>query len=220
LKQYPLDRYDQLVKKSPFAFEIFAQQGPAAVSAFADWKLGGFTIDDGKGIVYATLVNEKNNERMVVNNQQAHRSSGIQLVQLERGKTWSESKARLRKGAEEDVVDFSKKALEVKATIAAGVAQPQVRTGQAGNMPPGGNPAANRANVNVNAVQAQLNAALNQQQPQQAGVPNPAPVPPTNQANVQGGAGNPNVQGQPAQTGQQGQQPTRRRVILPPPATQ
>jgi hypothetical protein len=218
LKQYPLDRYDQLVKKSPFAFEIFAQQGPAQASAFADWKLGGFTIDDGKGRVYATLVNEKSNERMVVNNQEAHKPSGIQLVQLERGKTWSESKVRLRKGAEEDVVEFSKKALDMKPTIAAAVQQQRPPTaGQPGNAPPGAAAAANRAN----AVQAQLNAALANQNPQPAAggatpVPNTAAV---NNANVAAGAGT-TAAGQPGQTGQQGQPPARRRVILPPPATQ
>ncbi|MGI8602199.1 MAG: hypothetical protein ACR2OZ_04280 [Verrucomicrobiales bacterium] len=209
LKKYDGGRYEPLIRKSPFAFEIFGQQGPPAASPFADWKLAGFTIDEGRGIVYGTLFNEKSSETQVINNLEAHRSSGIQLVQLEKAEKWTESKVRVRKGAEEEVLEFSKKALERKATVAAPTVQP--KQGQPGmaNNPAAQAAAANRANAVQNQINAQLNVTPpNPNQPQ----PNPA-----NPSNAQPAAPGVVAPAANAQTNTQQQQPQRRRVILPPP---
>jgi hypothetical protein len=219
LKKYALDRYERIVKKSPFAFEIFAPEGPATDSAFTDWKLAGYTIDEGKGVVSATLLNEKSGEKAVVDNVQPHKTLEIQLVQLEVNDDWRQSKVRLRKGRDEEVIEFSKKALETRPTIVpmAAMAQQQGQQPQTGAFPPGVNvPGARGNNIRTQINQAvanqpgvnlppQPNAAVaTQQQPAVQGVGIQA-----NQVGMRGRQGGPPGQGQ--------NSPPRRRVILPPP---
>jgi hypothetical protein len=227
LRRYSLDRYDGIVKKSPFAFEIFAPEGPSTGSAFADWKLAGYTIDEGKGAVYATLLNEKSGDKAVVDNLHPHKTLEIQLVQLEIKDDWRQSKVRLRKGRDEEVIEFSKKALETRPTVAAVAAPQQGQQQQRAGLPPGVNPAAMRGNN----IQGQINQNIAGQQGQQGqpGQPGQPGVNQPPQANPQV----PNQQPQNAQVGVQGNQvgmggrqggpqgqqnsQPRRRVILPPP---
>lgn len=228
LKRYSLDRYERIIEKSPFAFKIVREEGPPPISFAADLALAGFTIDAGKQITYASIVDKKSNKRFVIRTDQPN-SDGIQLVQLNRGQTLLESAVVARKGAEEATIKSDKQIIERKAVVNAAVAG---QAAQAMNVPGrGGQPGAS-VNLNLSGnrgpnVQQQINGQL--QQPGQPGVApgqagaQPAGLPP---GAVQGGAvptvGDQNVraaqpQAQPQQQGRPGQAPGRRRVILPPP---
>ena len=226
LKRYSLDRYEKIIEKSPFAFKIVREEGPPPISFAADLALAGFTIDSGKGITYASIVDKKSNKRFVIRTDQPN-SDGIQLVQLNRGQTLLESAVVARKGAEEATIKSDKQIIERKAVVNAAVAgQPA----QAMNVPGrGGQPGAN-VNLNLSGnrgpnVQQQINNQLQQPgaAPGQPGA-QPAGLPP---GAVQGGAvptvgdqsvraAQPQVPPQQPQ-GRPGQAPGRRRVILPPP---
>jgi hypothetical protein len=227
LKRYGIDRYEKIIEKSPFAFKIVREEGPPPVSFAADLALAGFTIDSGKGVTYASVVDKKaNNKRFVIRTDQPN-SDGIQLVQLNRGQTLLESSVVARKGAEEATIKADKQIIERKAVVnAAVVGQPAQNMNAAGRP---GQPNNLNLNLNVNRggnVQQQINNQLQtQQQPgvapaqggQPAGLP-PGAVRTVGDQSVQ--AAQPQVQPQQGQPGQQGQRPGqapgRRRVILPP----
>jgi hypothetical protein len=227
LKRYSLDRYEKIIEKSPFAFKIVrGPEGPPPISFAAELALAGFTIDAGKGITYASIVDKKSNKRFVIRTDQPN-PDGIQLVQLNRGQTLLESAVVARKGAEEATIKSDKQVIERKAVVNAAVAgQPA----QAMNAPGRGGPPGANVNLNLSGnrggqnVQAQINNQL--QQPgaapgqggaQPAGLPpgavqGGAPVPTVGDQSVQ--AAQPQPQAQPQ--GRPGQAPGRRRVILPP----
>lgn len=221
LKRYSVDRYEKIIKKSPFAFKIETAAPPPTISFAADLVLAGFTIDSGKGITYASLVDKKANKRFVIRTDQPN-GDGIQLVQLNRGPTLLESAVVARKGSEEATIKSDKEIIKRPAVVNAAVAAPQGQQNAAMGRP--GQPGNNlNLNLNVNrggAVQQQIN---NQLQPQGGGQPPQGGLPPG--AAVQGGQGQGGaVQGtqvQPqgggqGQGGRPGQAPGRRRVILPP----
>lgn len=215
LKRYSLDRYEKIIEKSPFAFKIVRAEGPPPISFAADLALAGFTVDSGKGVTYASIVDKKTNKRFVIRTDQPN-ADGIQLVQLNRGQTLLESGVMARKGTEEAEIKSDKQIIERKAVVNAVVAGPGAAA--AGGRPPqGGNV---NLNLNVNRaaqVQAQINNQVQvQAQGQPAGLP-PGAVP-------QAAGGTPPTAGdlstqaaQPqAQPARPGQAPGRRRVILPP----
>lgn len=221
LKRYGLDRYERIIEKSPFAFKIVVSTPPPAVSFAADLALAGFTVDSGKGVTYASIVDKKTNKRFVIRTDQPN-GDGIQLVQLNRGQTLLESSVMARKGAEEAEIKSDKQIIERKAVVNAAVGgQPVQAMGPGGRQGPGGNV---NLNLNLNRgqnVQQQINNQL--QQPPQPGGPQPAGLPP---GAVQAGAAVPTAgdlsvqtsqpQAQPQPQGRPGQAPGRRRVILPP----
>ena len=216
LKRYSVDRYEKIIKKSPFAFKIETTAPPPTVSFAADLVLAGFTIDAGKGITYASLVDKKANKRFVIRTDKPN-AEGIQLVQLNRGPTLLESAVVARKGSEEATIKSDKEILKRPAVVnAAAMSQPAQQNanipGRAGQQ---GNNLNLNLNTNRNGVQQQINGQLQQGgQPPQAGLPPGA---------VQGGQGQAapaqaapvQQQGAPGQ-GRPGQAPGRRRVILPP----
>jgi hypothetical protein len=228
LLRHGLDRYDKIIRKSPFAFKIVAETGPPPVSFAADLALAGFTIDSGKGVTYASVVDKKaNNKRFVIRTDKPN-EDGIQLVQLNRGQTLLESSVVARKGSEEATIKSDKQIIERKAVVnAAVVGQPaQANAGRPGQ--------ANNLNLNLNTarggnVQQQINNQL-QTPPQPGAAPQPGAqsggLPPG--VAPGGGGAVPTVgdqaiqaaqpQAQPGQgRGQRpGQAPGRRRVILPP----
>lgn len=234
LNRYGIDRYERIKEKSPFSFKIVREEGPPPVSFAADLALAGFTVDSGKGVTYASIVDKKSNNRFVIRSDRPN-DDGIQLVQLIRAPahapTLLESSVMARKGAEEAQIKSDKQIIERKAVVnAAVVGQPAQAMQNARGGPPG-------ANVNLvvnprNNVQGQINGQLNvpNQQPGQPGQPGvqqgglpPGAVP-------QGGGAPPTAgdlsvqaaqppQAQPQGRGGrqgQGQAPGRRRVILPP----
>jgi|GEM_PF-1958785 len=216
LKRHGLDRYEKIIEKSPFAFKIVRQEGPPPVSFAAELALAGFTVDSGKNITYASIVDKKTNKRFVIRTDQPN-ADGIQLVRLNRGQTLLESAVLARKGAEEAEIKSDKQVIERKAVVNAAVAGPAAVAGR----PPG--PQGNTANLNLNVnraanVQAQINTQLQTQPglaPQPAGLP-PGAVPQAGGAPPT--AGDLSVQAaqpQPAPA-RPGQAPGRRRVILPP----
>lgn len=227
LQRYSLDRYEKIIEKSPFAFKIVREEGPPPVSFAADMALAGFTIDAGKGVTYASIVDKKTNARFVIRTDRPN-ADGIQLVQLNRGQTLLESAVVARKGSEEATIKSDKQIIERKAVVNAAVA---AQPAQATNVPGRGGPPGANVNLAVNPgrgpnVQQQINAQL--QQPGQPGVaPGQGGLPPgaVQGGAVQGGAvptvgdqsvqaAQPPPQGQPQ--GRPGQAPGRRRVILPP----
>ena len=223
LKRYSLDRYEKIIEKSPFAFKIVRAEGPPPISFAADLALAGFTVDSGKGVAYASIVDKKTNKRFVIRTDQPN-ADGIQLVQLNRGQTLLESAVMARKGTEEAEIKSDKQIIERKAVVNAVVAGPGAAA--AGGRPPqGGNV---NLNLNVNRaaqVQAQINNQVQVQaqgQPGAAAVPQPAGLPPGAVPQAAGGAvptaGDLSTQAaQPqAQPARPGQAPGRRRVILPP----
>jgi hypothetical protein len=231
LKRYSLDRYEKIIEKSPFAFKIVKEEGPPPISFAADLALAGFTVDSGKGVTYASIVDKKTNKRFVIRTDQPN-ADGIQLVQLNRGQTLLESAVMARKGTEEAQIKSDKQIIERKAVVNAAVAGQPGQPAQA--MGPGGRQG-NTANLvpNVNRaanVQAQINNQLQAQggggapapggQPQ-AGLP-PGAVPgagaPPTAGDLSVQAAQP--QAQPPQPGRPGQAPGRRRVILPPAVSQ
>ena len=221
LKRYSLDRYEKIIEKSPFAFKIVRAEGPPPISFAADLALAGFTVDSGKGVTYASIVDKKTNKRFVIRTDQPN-ADGIQLVQLNRGQTLLESAVMARKGTEEAEIKSDKQIIERKAVVNAVVAGPGAAA--AGGRPPqGGNV---NLNLNVNRA-AQVQAQINNQvqvpgQPGAAAVPQPAGLPPGAVPQAAGGApptaGDLSTQAaQPqAQPARPGQAPGRRRVILPP----
>jgi hypothetical protein len=164
LKQYGLDRYDKIIEKSPFNFKIVTREGPPAISFAADLALAGFTIDAGKGIKYASIVDKKKNLRFVINNQ-APNKEGIQLVDLRRGQTLLASTVLARKGSEEQEIKAEKQIVERKAVVSPAVAAAG-RGGQPGQ-PQTGMPAGGPGRPND--VRERINNTLQ--------LPNP-PVPP------------------------------------------
>jgi hypothetical protein len=221
LKRYSLDRYEKMIEKSPFAFKIVRAEGPPPISFAADLALAGFTVDSGKGVTYASIVDKKTNKRFVIRTDQPN-ADGIQLVQLNRGQTLLESAVMARKGSEEAEIKSDKQIIDRKAVVNAVVAGPGAAA--AGGRPPQGGTV--NLNLNVNRA-AQVQAQINNQvqvggQPGAAPVPQPAGLPPGAVPQAAGGtpptAGDLSTQAaQPqAQPARPGQAPGRRRVILPP----
>ena len=231
LKQYSLDRYDKIVEKSPFNFKIVRQEGPPAISFAADLALAGFTIDAGKGITYASVVDKKKNTRFVINDQ-APNKDGIQLVKLNRGDTLLMSTILARKGSEEREIKAEKQIVERKAVVAT-IAQVGRQQRKGDSRFPACR-AVRRAGVPAaaNEVRQQINNAIQQPPTPGTNAP-PAPTPPQPAGNPQINTGstatppptaaeqamqrqNPGAAG-----GQRGDQPqpNKRRVILPPPVT-
>jgi hypothetical protein len=222
LKRYGLDRYEKIIEKSPFAFKIVVATPPPPISFAADLALAGFTVDSGKGITYASIVDKKTNKRFVIRTDQPN-ADGIQLVQLNRAPTLLESSVMARKGSEEAQIKSDKQIIERKAVVNAAVGgQPVQAMGPGGRPGPGNNVNLNLPGNRAGNVQNQINNQL-QQPPQPGGQPGqqPAALPP---GAVQGGttpatAGDLSVQGAQPQAqpqGRPGQGPGRRRVILPP----
>lgn len=239
LKHYGIDRYEKIIEKSPFAFKIVKEEGPPPVSFAADLSLSGFTIDSGKGITYASIVDKKQNTRFVINTLTPNKE-GIQLVQVNRGPTLLETTVLARKDKEEATIAAEKAIVERKATVnvaaAGGGRQGQPNVNVNLNI----NPNANRANN----VQNQINAQLQGQQGGNAGNQGLQPPIPQGQAQAPPGVvlqnnnagGAPMTAGdlaaqannptplptaQPANNQQGGNNagaPRRRRVILPPSA--
>lgn len=227
LKRYGIDRYEKIIEKSPFAFKITQPPPPQTISFATDLALAGFTIDSGKGIKYASIVDKKTNKRFVIRTDQPN-ADGIQLVALNRGQTLLESSVMARKGAEEAQIKSDKQIIERKAVVNAAVA------GQPGQPMGGGRPGPGGGNANLNLnvnrggnVQQQINNNLQQQQqpgaaPAQGGQGG-AGLPPGAVQGTQGGgapptAGDLSIQAAQPQAAPQGrgQAPGRRRVILPP----
>ncbi|MFN0130865.1 MAG: hypothetical protein ACKV19_29740 [Verrucomicrobiales bacterium] len=230
LNRYGIDRYERIKEKSPFSFKIVREEGPPPVSFAADLALAGYTVDSGKGITYASIVDKKSNNRFVIRSDRPN-DDGIQLVQLNPAATLLDSSVLARKGAEEAQIKSDKQIIERKAVVnAAVVGQPAQAMQNARGAQPG-------TSVNLvvnprNNVQGQINNQLNvpNQQPGQPGQPGAQPGGLPHGAVRQGGnapatAGDLSVQAaQPQQTQPQGrgerqgqgQAPGRRRVILPP----
>ncbi len=243
LKQYDLDHYEKIREKSPFSFKIVKQEGPPPISFAADLTLAGFTIDAGKDVTFASLVDKKQNLRFVINSQTPNKD-GIQLVKLNRGQTLLESTVLARKGVEEATIAADKQIVERKAVGGNPAAGAQVA--QAGRAPGQPNPGGNVPGGNRNNVQGQINQQLRppgapaQGNPAGGNAPaaagalppgvTPQPVP-TTASGVPMSAGDqaaaaagilpqaqPGLPGANAGNSQQNnQRPARRRVILPPP---
>ncbi len=220
LKQYSLDHYQKLIDKSPFSYEIEKPEAAPTISPFVDYALGGFTIDEGRGVTSATLINRKTQAVTTAYSDKPN-DDGLQLVALNRGTGISSSTVRLRKGSEEGEVAYDEKVSSGRKQIVA-QAQPM-----RGNQPGALN--LNRANGVQSAVNNQLNLG-------NGGVPQPPLPPGVTQQQVQQGqpqqaqqvqvnpaTNQPRFQQQGQQPGQQpgqqggGREGGRRRVILPPP---
>jgi hypothetical protein len=243
LKTYSLTRYDEQVRKSPFAFEIFAVEKPPEISPFVDFELSGYTIDHSKGVTFATVKDKKTNEVTVINSREPHRKLGIQVTALTKGAKLTEAVIAVRKGTTEGEIRADEKSINMKASVAGGVAPAQrnigIRAGMGGrgSMGPGGpggiagqggqpgiNPGINQPPglPQPMAVDPNNNPAGNMPQNAipQNGVPTPGIPQPNFNGNVPGAVNNGNdplnPQGAPPVT----PAPSgRRRVILPPPVT-
>ncbi len=167
LKRYGVDRYDSIKEKSPFSFKIHRQEGPPPESFATDLALSGFSVDEGKGITYASIVDKKSNQRFTIRSDKPG-ADGIQLVQLKRqpGQPLLETSVLARKGNEEAEIKADRQVIERKAVVNAAVVGQQ---GQPVNVARGGPQSVNLASVDAagNTVQGQVNANLQIQQGQQ-----------------------------------------------------
>lgn len=248
LVQYDLDHYEKIREKSPFSFKIVKQEGPPPESFAKDLALAGFSIDAGKGVTYASIVDKKQNTRFVINTQSPNKD-GIQLVKLNRGPTLLETTVLARKGVEEATIASDKQIIERKAVAFAGAPGAAAPAARPANAPPG-QPNNAPQQPPRNAIQGQINQQLRPQgpngQPPRGGAPGglpPGAVPanvtpqpsvtatgapmsagdqaaaaagiiPQNPAAAPSGVPGANQGNRPGRGGG-GNQPVRRRVILP-----
>ncbi len=214
-KTYGLDRYQRLMAKSPFDFEVPEVAPPPPIPAMQDWALAGLTKATDYSVV--NLVNLKTQERLRLTRYMAPPSSKanqtksgsdiftLESIQFEEGKpmTVKNATAMVTKNGEQGSVAFDAKVLQMKAAPGKG-AMPMIPGAQPANgqpVPNNGQPGgANGSNQALLQMLQQRNAA----QPQGGGA---APQP-TN-------PGNPAVPNLPNQLAPQGQPAQPQQPVVP-----
>jgi hypothetical protein len=127
---YSLDSFSNIWSKSPFAFEIVVdgetEEGPGP---FDDLALMGFSQEGD--VYYATLFNQKDlkGPRVVVNTAGPN-EDGYKLVRVERGSTYKETRVLIEKGGESDFIGYDEKRLATKPTGAVGGQNPVLARNQ------------------------------------------------------------------------------------------
>lgn len=222
---YPLDRYQQLIEKSPFDFPVAAAAPPPAIKPMEGWALAG--VSDSEEYKAITLVNLKTNERLRLthyalpedpgDNEKEMGPDKYVLVSIsyedEKPASLRTATAIVTKNGQQDEVKYDPKVAQMKPPAAA------VALGKPGAGPGGAAPLPNLGGVGGN-------------RPVGAPMPGTANAAGQNQGNQQlmallSGSNQPAVQ--PAQPGQPGAPipltagqtaPTNNAVppVVPPPA--
>ncbi len=121
-KRYPLDRYSKIWEKSPFEFEIMAEETiEKKEDPFENLRLAGYTA---QGDVFSILLYDVENptDPRIRLKSGDETEEGIQLVEVERGKTFRETKIHLKKGDYVGTVGYDDQRTTGAATGAVGMA--------------------------------------------------------------------------------------------------
>ncbi len=148
LTRHRVAEFDQICKKSPFAFEIFAGPQTDKVNPFEGLTFS--SIWDFGDRQEVTLVNMKTNQRTSANTQEPN-GDGYQIVEIKRGETMMETVIKVRKGAEEGDLTMDKKIYEMRGSGAPNSAPQQGGRPGAPGQQPGqpGQPVMNGLNLNI-----------------------------------------------------------------------
>lgn len=136
---FPLSRYEDLWKKSPFQIESVAPpvESPGLAQRYA---LTGIAEINGEAIAF--IMERATQQRMMVRKEGDAGGSGLSLVQIDMSpRKYDESTVTLRQGAEVGVVKFdagpAMPAPAVPPPMAQGMRPPQVQPGNPALLTPG-----------------------------------------------------------------------------------
>ena len=109
--EYPKDRYDKMLIRSPFDFELAKVAETAPVNPFTDLVLAGFAGGASRPTVY--LMNSKTQERITILSEGAGRKNdnGFKIITVDRGRTLSSTTATIEKDGVQEVLKFDSKVL-------------------------------------------------------------------------------------------------------------
>ena len=125
---FPLSRYEDLWKKSPFQLESTAPPVADSAGLAQRYALTGIAEINGEPIAF--VMERATQQRMMVRKQADAGGSGLSLVQVDMSqKKYDDSTATLRQGAEVGVVKFDAGPGMPAPAMAQGMVPPQVQPG-------------------------------------------------------------------------------------------
>ena len=125
---FPLSRYEDLWKKSPFQLESTAPPVADSAGLAQRYALTGIAEINGEPIAF--VMERATQQRMMVRKQADAGGSGLSLVQVDMSqKKYDDSTATLRQGAEVGVVKFDAGPGMSAPAMAQGMVPPQVQPG-------------------------------------------------------------------------------------------
>lgn len=150
---FPLSRYEDLWKKSPFQLESTAPPVADSAGLAQRYALTGIAEINGEPIAF--VMERATQQRMMVRKQADAGGGGLSLVQVDMSqKKYDDSTATLRQGAEVGVVKFDAGPGMPAPAMAQGMVPPQVQPGNPAMLAPPQPPRVPGQPVQVAAVPA------------------------------------------------------------------
>lgn len=118
--EFPIDRYEKLLGKSPFEFELAKPVAQAAVDPFADLVLAGYAGSASQPTVY--VVNTKTQERLTILPQNGPKkdTSGFKVLSINRGRNLATTTVKIEKDGVQKELSFDPKTLSSMTAGATG----------------------------------------------------------------------------------------------------
>jgi len=120
-ERYSIDRYSKLWSKSPFEFEIVVQDAVEdEENPMDDMALYGYTSEGS--IFNVTIYDKKKPDKKIRLQTGQKHSDGYEIMDVEKGQNYKETKVQIRNGSFEGFVTYDDKRISAKPTGAKGLA--------------------------------------------------------------------------------------------------